>query len=82
MCDELVELDQVGMAQRRDRAELAFEPQLGLVVVDRADLDRDVHVAAQIAPEIDDAHAATTELTHDVVAIADVSSRPLRHEKK
>jgi tRNA (guanosine-2'-O-)-methyltransferase len=35
-----------------------------------AKLDRDVHVAAQIAAEIDDAHATATELADDVVTVS------------
>ena len=71
MRDQLVELDEVRVAQRRDRAELALEPQRRVVVRDAAELDRDVHVAAQIAAEIDHAHAAAAELADDVVAVAD-----------
>jgi tRNA (guanosine-2'-O-)-methyltransferase len=36
---------------------------------DAAELDRDVHVAAQIAAEIDHAHAAAAELAHEMVPI-------------
>lgn len=71
MGDQLVELDQVRVAQRRDRAELALEPQRGVAMDDAAQLDRDVHLAPQIAAEIDDAHAATPQLADDLVAIAD-----------
>ena len=70
VCDELVELDEVRVAQRRDRAELALKPQRGRVMRDAAKLDRDVHVAPQIAAEVDDAHAAASDLADDVVAVA------------
>src|SRR5450432_3978653 len=75
--DELVELDEVRMAQRRDRAKLALEPQRGVVMHDAAELDRDIHIATQIAPEVDHAHAAAAELADDVVTIAYEPTLPL-----
>ena len=79
MGDELVQLDEVRVSKRRDRAELALEPELRFVVRDAANLDRDVHLAPEIAPQIDNAHAAPTELAHDLVAITDESSDTLGH---
>jgi hypothetical protein len=70
--DELVELDEVGMAERRDRSKLALQPQRRVGVRDAAELDRDVHVAAQVAAEVDHAHAAAAELANDMIAVADV----------
>src|SRR5688572_20214283 len=59
------------MPQRRDHAKLALEPQHRVRCCSAAHLDRDVHVAALIAPEIDHAHAASTELADDAIAVAD-----------
>src|SRR5690242_15297784 len=36
---------------------------------DAAELDRDVHLAPQIAAEKDDAHAATSQLADEVVSV-------------
>src|SRR2546423_8403648 len=38
---------------------------------DAAELDRDVHVPPQIAPEIDHAHAAAPELADEVITVPD-----------
>jgi hypothetical protein len=72
--DQLVQLDEVGVPQRGDRAELALEPERGVVVRDAAELDRDVHVAAQIAAEIDHTHPSASELADDVIAVANEPS--------
>ncbi len=75
MRDQLVELDEVGMAERGHRPELALDPQ-GRVGVDHApELDRDVHVEPQVAAEIDHAHSAATQLAHDLIAVADEPPR-------
>ncbi len=49
----------------------------GVTLGDAAKLDRDVHVAAQIAAEVDHTHAATPDLADDVVAVSDEPPKPL-----
>ena len=76
MRDELVQLDEVRVSQRRDGAKLALEPQRRVAVGHAAELDRDVHVEPQIAAEIDHTHASAAELAHDLIAVPDDLPRP------
>jgi hypothetical protein len=73
--DELVQLDEVRVAERGNGAKLPLEPQGGVGVSDAAELDRDVHVEPQVAAEIDHAHPTATELAHDVIPVPDEPPR-------
>jgi tRNA (guanosine-2'-O-)-methyltransferase len=71
MGDQLVELDEVRVAQRRDRAELALEPDRGVALGHAAKFQRDLHVEAQIVTEVHHAHAAAAELADQQIAVPD-----------
>ena len=62
--DQIAEAHQVGMADVRDRPELALEPEQQVGVDDGQELERHGHRVGLVERLVDDAHPAPTEESH------------------